>query len=186
MPFSDRADRDGLDCRCQTGRRHLQCRRLRLSGRRDDSSPITWKTKSSKRNRSQPRHSESISICSSPTPRRSLELAMKHRIRAVSYGRAPDKTTMRRLKDAGVDVHADRRGRQARGKAIELGADVITVQGQEGGGHTGGRADFDPASRRCSTRCKCRWLRRADSVTAAVWPPRWPTARRESRWAPAS
>jgi nitronate monooxygenase len=64
-------------------------------------------------------------------------IAHRDRIRAVSYGRGPDAKTIRRFKDAGVlcmpTVGALKHAR----KAVELGADIITVQGAEGGGHTG-------------------------------------------------
>jgi NAD(P)H-dependent flavin oxidoreductase YrpB (nitropropane dioxygenase family) len=72
-----------------------------------------------------------------PNAAQVVELAIKHRLRAVSYGRAPDKTTVRRLKDAGVICMPTIGAVKHAVKAIELGADVITVQGQEGGGHTG-------------------------------------------------
>jgi nitronate monooxygenase len=73
-----------------------------------------------------------------PNAEQVLQLAMKHRLRAVSYGRAPDKAQVRRLKDAGVVCMPTIGAVKHAVKAIELGADVITVQGAEGGGHTGG------------------------------------------------
>jgi NAD(P)H-dependent flavin oxidoreductase YrpB (nitropropane dioxygenase family) len=66
-----------------------------------------------------------------------IELVIKHRIRAVSYGRGPDAKTVRRLKDAGVVCMPTVGALKHAVKAVELGADVITVQGGEGGGHTG-------------------------------------------------
>lgn len=73
-----------------------------------------------------------------PNAREVVDLVIAHRVRAVSYGRGPDAATMARLKNAGVlciptvgaAVHAR--------KAEAMGADAITVQGAEGGGHTGG------------------------------------------------
>ena len=58
-------------------------------------------------------------------------------VRAVSYGRGPDAKTIRRFKDAGVLCMPTVGALKHAQKAVELGADVITVQGAEGGGHTG-------------------------------------------------
>jgi NAD(P)H-dependent flavin oxidoreductase YrpB (nitropropane dioxygenase family) len=66
-----------------------------------------------------------------------LVLKNKDRVRAVSYGRGPDAKTVRRFKDAGVLCMPTVGALKHALKAIELGADVITVQGAEGGGHTG-------------------------------------------------
>ena len=64
-------------------------------------------------------------------------IANADRVRAVSYGRGPDARTIKRLKDAGVLCMPTVGALKHAQKAIELGADVITVQGAEGGGHTG-------------------------------------------------
>lgn len=68
-----------------------------------------------------------------------VDLAIKHkdRIRAVSYGRGPDKKIIKRFRDAGITCMPTVGAVKHAVKAIELGADVITVQGSEGGGHTG-------------------------------------------------
>lgn len=66
-----------------------------------------------------------------------VELVVRHGVKAVSYSRSPGKEMIRKLKDHGVvciptvglPKHAIR--------AVELGADAVTVQGGEGGGHTG-------------------------------------------------
>ncbi len=66
-----------------------------------------------------------------------VELVVEHGVRAVSYSRSPGAEFVRKLKDAnvvcmptiGLPKHAV--------KAIEMGADAVTVQGGEGGGHTG-------------------------------------------------
>lgn len=72
-----------------------------------------------------------------PNAQQLLDLAVQHRVRAVSYGRGPDSKTIGRLRDAGIvcmpTVGAVKHAR----KAVELGANVVTVQGGEGGGHTG-------------------------------------------------
>ncbi len=72
-----------------------------------------------------------------PNASQVVELAIRHRLRAVSYGRGPDRSTIRRLKDAGIVCMPTVGALKHAQKAIELGADVVTVQGGEGGGHTG-------------------------------------------------
>lgn len=68
-----------------------------------------------------------------------IDLVLKNadRIRAVSYGRGPDAKTIQRFKDAGVLCMPTVGALKHAQKAVELGADIITVQGGEGGGHTG-------------------------------------------------
>jgi NAD(P)H-dependent flavin oxidoreductase YrpB (nitropropane dioxygenase family) len=68
-----------------------------------------------------------------------IELVVAHRdrVRAVSYGRGPSATVIKRFKDAGVLCMPTVGALKHAQKAIELGADIITVQGAEGGGHTG-------------------------------------------------
>lgn len=62
---------------------------------------------------------------------------IEHGVRAVSYGRGPDAKVIRRLKDAGVVCMPTVGAVKHAVKAVELGADIVTVQGGEGGGHTG-------------------------------------------------
>ena len=64
-------------------------------------------------------------------------LKNKDRVRAVSYGRGPDAKTIRRFKDAGVLCMPTVGALKHALKAVDLGADIVTVQGAEGGGHTG-------------------------------------------------
>ncbi|HUP92327.1 MAG TPA: nitronate monooxygenase [Solimonas sp.] len=66
-----------------------------------------------------------------------LVVTNRDRVRAVSYGRGPDAATIRRFKDAGVLCMPTVGALKHAQKAVELGADIITVQGAEGGGHTG-------------------------------------------------
>jgi NAD(P)H-dependent flavin oxidoreductase YrpB (nitropropane dioxygenase family) len=66
-----------------------------------------------------------------------VDLVVKHGVRAVSYSRSPDKATVRKLKDAGVVCMPTVGAVKHAVKAVEMGADVVTVQGGEGGGHTG-------------------------------------------------
>lgn len=72
-----------------------------------------------------------------PNARQLLDLAVQHRVRAVSYGRGPDKQTIGRLRDAGIVCMPTVGALKHALKAVELGANVVTVQGGEGGGHTG-------------------------------------------------
>ncbi|MCW8193215.1 nitronate monooxygenase [Proteobacteria bacterium 005FR1] len=67
-----------------------------------------------------------------------VDLAVKYRLRAVSYGRGPDQQTIQRFKDAGVLCIPTVGALKHAVKAVDLGADMITIQGGEGGGHTGG------------------------------------------------
>jgi NAD(P)H-dependent flavin oxidoreductase YrpB (nitropropane dioxygenase family) len=72
-----------------------------------------------------------------PNAEEVLEAVIRHKVRAVSYGRGPDAKTIRRLKDAGVICMPTVGALKHAVKAVELGADVVTIQGSEGGGHTG-------------------------------------------------
>jgi NAD(P)H-dependent flavin oxidoreductase YrpB (nitropropane dioxygenase family) len=64
-------------------------------------------------------------------------LANKDQVRAVSFGRGPDARMIARFKDAGIlcvpTVGAVKHAK----KMVELGVDMVTMQGGEGGGHTG-------------------------------------------------
>ncbi len=66
-----------------------------------------------------------------------VDLVVKHGVRAVSYSRSPGPEFIRKLKDAGVICMPTVGLPKHAIKAVELGADVVTVQGGEGGGHTG-------------------------------------------------
>ena len=72
-----------------------------------------------------------------PNAMQCVELAIKYKLKAVSYGRGPDKATIQRFKEAGVLCIPTVGALKHAQKAIELGADMITIQGSEGGGHTG-------------------------------------------------
>jgi nitronate monooxygenase len=72
-----------------------------------------------------------------PNAAQLLDLVVKHRVRAVSYGRGPDKKVIGRLRDAGIVCMPTVGALKHALKAIEMGANVITIQGSEGGGHTG-------------------------------------------------
>jgi NAD(P)H-dependent flavin oxidoreductase YrpB (nitropropane dioxygenase family) len=66
-----------------------------------------------------------------------VELVIKHGVKAVSYSRSPGKDMIARLKDHGVVCMPTIGLPKHALKAIEMGADAVTVQGGEGGGHTG-------------------------------------------------
>ena len=72
-----------------------------------------------------------------PNAQQLLDLAVKHKVRAVSYGRGPDKKTIGRLRDAGIVCMPTVGALKHAIKAVEMGANAITIQGGEGGGHTG-------------------------------------------------
>lgn len=66
-----------------------------------------------------------------------VELVLRHKVRAVSYSRSPGKQMIQRLKNAGVVCIPTVGALKHAQKAVEMGADAVTVQGGEGGGHTG-------------------------------------------------
>lgn len=66
-----------------------------------------------------------------------IEAVLRHRVRAVSYGRGPDRATIRRFRAAGILCMPTVGAVKHALKAVALGADILTVQGAEGGGHTG-------------------------------------------------
>ncbi len=72
-----------------------------------------------------------------PNAEEVLGAVIRHRVRAVSYGRGPDAATIGRLKAAGAICMPTVGALKHAVKAVELGADIVTVQGGEGGGHTG-------------------------------------------------
>ncbi|MCY1405732.1 putative enoyl-[acyl-carrier-protein] reductase II [compost metagenome] len=67
-----------------------------------------------------------------------VDMAIDYGLKAVSYGRGPDAGTVRRFKDAGVLCIPTVGAAKHAIKAVQMGADMITIQGGEGGGHTGG------------------------------------------------
>jgi NAD(P)H-dependent flavin oxidoreductase YrpB (nitropropane dioxygenase family) len=64
-------------------------------------------------------------------------LSNKDRVRAVSFGRGPDAKMIGRFKDAGILCIPTIGAVKHAQKMEQLGCDVVTVQGGEGGGHTG-------------------------------------------------
>jgi NAD(P)H-dependent flavin oxidoreductase YrpB (nitropropane dioxygenase family) len=66
-----------------------------------------------------------------------LIIENKDQVRAVSFGRGPDAKMIARFKDAGILCVPTVGAVKHAHKMAELGCDMITVQGGEGGGHTG-------------------------------------------------
>lgn len=66
-----------------------------------------------------------------------VDLVIKHGVKAVSYSRSPGKDMIKKLKDNGVVCMPTVGLPKHAIKAVEMGADAVTVQGGEGGGHTG-------------------------------------------------
>lgn len=64
-------------------------------------------------------------------------LANHDRVRAVSFGRGPDAKMINRFRDAGIHCIPTVGAVKHAEKMVQLGCDMITVQGGEGGGHTG-------------------------------------------------
>lgn len=64
-------------------------------------------------------------------------LANADRIRAVSFGRGPDARMIGRFRDAGILCIPTVGAVKHAEKMVQLGCEMITVQGGEGGGHTG-------------------------------------------------
>jgi NAD(P)H-dependent flavin oxidoreductase YrpB (nitropropane dioxygenase family) len=64
-------------------------------------------------------------------------LANKDRVRAVSFGRGPDVKMIGRFRDAGIICMPTVGAVKHAEKMVQLGCEMITVQGGEGGGHTG-------------------------------------------------
>ena len=65
------------------------------------------------------------------------EAIIRHRVKAAGYNRSPDPDLIGRLKQAGVVCVPTCGAVRHAQKAEKLGADIIVVQGGEGGGHTG-------------------------------------------------
>ena len=66
-----------------------------------------------------------------------LVVANRDQVRAVSFGRGPDKGMIARFRDAGILCIPTVGAVKHAVKMVELGVDMINIQGGEGGGHTG-------------------------------------------------
>ncbi|MFT5441529.1 MAG: NAD(P)H-dependent flavin oxidoreductase YrpB (nitropropane dioxygenase family) [Myxococcota bacterium] len=65
------------------------------------------------------------------------EAIIRQGVKAAGYNRAPNADLIKRLKDAGVICVPTTGAVKHVQKAEQLGADIVIVQGGEGGGHTG-------------------------------------------------
>jgi NAD(P)H-dependent flavin oxidoreductase YrpB (nitropropane dioxygenase family) len=66
-----------------------------------------------------------------------LIIENKDQVRAVSFGRGPDAKMIGRFKDAGILCVPTVGAVKHAQKMVQLGVDMVNVQGGEGGGHTG-------------------------------------------------
>jgi len=64
-------------------------------------------------------------------------IANADRVRAVSFGRGPDASMIARFHEAGIVCIPTVGALKHAQKMVNLGCETITVQGGEGGGHTG-------------------------------------------------
>ncbi len=66
-----------------------------------------------------------------------VDACIEHDVAALSYGRAPSAEIINKAKDAGMRCVPTIGAAKHAKKAVDLGADILVCQGQEGGGHTG-------------------------------------------------
>lgn len=66
-----------------------------------------------------------------------VDILVREEVRAVSFGRGPDAAMIRRFRNAGIVCMPTVGAVKHAQKMAALGCDLITVQGGEGGGHTG-------------------------------------------------
>jgi len=59
------------------------------------------------------------------------------KVKAVSFGRGPDKVMIKRFRDAGIVCMPTVGALRHAQKMVQIGIDVLIIQGGEGGGHTG-------------------------------------------------
>ena len=64
-------------------------------------------------------------------------IANADQVRAVSFGRGPDAKAIGRFRDAGIICMPTVGAVKHAQKMVQIGVDAVTVQGGEGGGHTG-------------------------------------------------
>lgn len=72
-----------------------------------------------------------------PGAKEIVEILIQKQVRAVSFGRGPDKSMIARFKEAGIVCIPTIGAVKHAQKMVELGVDAVVVQGGEGGGHTG-------------------------------------------------
>jgi NAD(P)H-dependent flavin oxidoreductase YrpB (nitropropane dioxygenase family) len=72
-----------------------------------------------------------------PGAERIVEIVIAHKVKAVSFGRGPDKRMIARLREAGIACVPTVGALKHARKMVEMGVDMLVVTGGEGGGHTG-------------------------------------------------
>jgi NAD(P)H-dependent flavin oxidoreductase YrpB (nitropropane dioxygenase family) len=72
-----------------------------------------------------------------PGAERIVEVLIAKKVAAVSFGRGPDMRMIARFRNAGIRCVPTVGAVKHAKKMVELGVDMIVVQGGEGGGHTG-------------------------------------------------
>ncbi|MGC6511469.1 MAG: NAD(P)H-dependent flavin oxidoreductase [Parvibaculales bacterium] len=68
---------------------------------------------------------------------RIIDMCIDYEVAAISYGRSPSSKIIDKVKAAGIKCVPTIGASKHAAKAVEMGADVLVCQGQEGGGHTG-------------------------------------------------
>ena len=76
-------------------------------------------------------------LMDAPGAEKIVEILLSHGIHAAGYNRAPSADLINRLKAAGILCVPTCGAPRHVQKAEQLGADIVIVQGGEGGGHTG-------------------------------------------------
>jgi len=66
-----------------------------------------------------------------------VETIIAAKVKAVSFGRGPDKAMIKRFRDAGIVCMPTVGALRHAQKMVQIGVDALTIQGGEGGGHTG-------------------------------------------------
>lgn len=72
-----------------------------------------------------------------PGAERIVEILIERKVSAVSFGRGPDQKMIARFRDAGIACVPTVGAVKHAKKMVDLGVDMLVVQGGEGGGHTG-------------------------------------------------
>ena len=72
-----------------------------------------------------------------PGAARIVEILIERKVTAVSFGRGPDRKMIARFREAGIACIPTVGALKHAKKMVELGVDMLVVQGGEGGGHTG-------------------------------------------------
>ncbi len=72
-----------------------------------------------------------------PGIERIIDLCIDYQVAALSYGRGPNPKIVDRVKAAGIKCVPTIGASKHAANAVDMGADILVCQGQEGGGHTG-------------------------------------------------